>query len=472
MNKSNSIKYAIFMTAAAKYTTVIMQLGFTMILSRILTPSEYGTVGVITVFTTFFTLLSDLGFSAGVIQNKDLTDEDNTNIFSFSIYLSFILSLLFASLSYVIADIYNDDIYLTLCPILSLSVLFNSANMIPNALMMKMKQFKAIAIRTVVSSLVTSSVTVILALNGWGVYALCIQTLLSAVMMFLWNEFSLKLKFKIMPNFTSVKKILGYSIYQFCSMTINFFCRNLDNMIIGKIFPKAELAYYNKSYSLMMMPISYIPGVINPVLHPILSEFQNDKKTIYEKYLRLCILLSTIGFIVSSACYVFGYEIIYIMFGDQWDRAVFPFRVLSISLFGQLLTNTVGSIYQSIGDTKRLFHSVIITSTIILSCIVLGIIMGSIEYVSIMVSVAYVLNYFITFYILIRYAFGYSYIGFLKPLKYDFSLFVALIVIISLLSNIENSWINLSVRLTIYIVYCVLYLLPSKRYLLIKSILK
>ena len=460
------------MTAAAKYTTVIMQLGFTMILSRILTPSEYGTVGVITVFTTFFTLLSDLGFSAGVIQNKDLTDEDNTNIFSFSLYLSVILSLLFASLSYVIAEIYNDDIYLTLCPILSLSVLFSSANMIPNALMMKMKQFKTIAIRTVVSCLVTSAVTIILALDGWGVYALCLQNVLSALMIFIWNEVAVRLKIKLFPSFSSVKKILGYSIYQYFSMFINFFCRNLDNMIIGKIFPKAELAYYNKSYTLMMMPISYIPGVINPVLHPILSEYQNDKKTIYEKYIRLCILLSTIGFIVSSACYVFGHEIIYIMFGDQWDRAVFPFRILSISLFGQLLTNTVGSIYQSLGDTKRLFHSVVITSIIILSCIVLGIIMGSIEHVSIMVSVAYVLNYFITFYILISHAFGYSFIGFLKPLKYDFSLFVALIVLISLLPNFENSWINLAARLIIYIIYCVLYLLPSKRYLQIKSIVK
>lgn len=464
MSKSITTKKAILLTAAAKYSTVVIQLGFTMILSRILTPTEYGTVAVVSVFIAFFTLLSDLGFSAGVIQNKSLTEEDNNNIFTFSIYLSIILMVLFTSLSYPIAHIYEDEIYLKLCPLLSLCVLFGSANMIPNAVMMKQKQFKLIAIRTVVSSLVTSLIAVYFALKGFGVYALCMQNVASTIIIFLWNEISVKLKFKLAPSIDSVKKIFGYSIYQFASMTINFFCRHLDNLLIGKMFPRADLAYYNKSYALMMMPISYIPGVINPVLHPILSEYQNDKKAIYDRYIKLCVVLGTIGFLVSTACFVFGREIIYLMFGDQWDRAVFPFRILSISLVGQLMTNTVGAIYQSIGDTRRLFHSVVITSSVILSSIVAGALMGSIETVSIMVSGAYIINYFITFYILIHYVFDYSFVEFLKPMKYDYILFIAAILLTSFIPEFDNIWEDLLIRTLLYIAYCIAYLLPKKRY--------
>ena len=138
----------------------------------------------------------------------------------------------------------------------------------------------------------------------------------------------------------------------------------------------------------------------------------------------------------------------------------------------QFLTNTIGTIYQSVGETKKLFHSVIITTTLIILSIVMGAMMGSIVTVSIMVSMAYVMSFLITFYLLFQNVFGYSFETFLKPMKSDFMIFVVVIAIVSLMPVFNDIWIDMSVKFAVYITYCLLYLILGKRYFQIISMLK
>lgn len=439
-----------------------------MLLSRILTPAEFGTVAVVTVFTNFFVLLSDMGLGAGVIQNKNLTAKDVNSIFSCSVYFSFILMIAFLTLSFPITSLFKDSIYLKICPILSLAVLFSSMNMIPNALMLKEKRFANIAKRTVICNVASSIVTLFLALSGMGVYALCIHIVLSSFLVLMWNEVSTRLIFTINPSIDPIKKIWKYSMFQMASMGVNFLARNCDNLLIGKMFPKADLAYYDKSYSLMKLPILYIPGVINPALHPILSDYQNDKNFIYEKYMKIVSILSTIGVLISILFFTFGYEIIMFLFGSQWENAVLPFKILSISLFGQLLTNTVGSIYQSLGDTKKLFFSVSITTGITLLFICIGVWMGSIITVSSMVSIAYVINYITSFYILIHYVLNKSFRAYLEDVKTDMIVLVVMLLLVSILPQ-DNYVLSLLCRIALTVPFIIIYLFLTNRFNLIKG---
>lgn len=459
-----STKKAVAYTAIAKYSTVVMQLLFTMVLSRLLNPTEFGTVAVVTVFISFFTLLSDMGLGAGVIQNKNLTKDDVDHIFTCSILIGAFLMLVFVGLSYPISIIYSDNVYLRLCPILSMSILFQSANMIPNAIMLKEKRFKSIAIRTISCYLLSASITIVLALKGWGVYALCFNHVLSSLLVFVWNEYSTRLALKIKLTLGPIRSIWGYSFYQFASQTINFFCRNLDSLIVGKVFCKADLAYYNKSYSLMMMPISFIPGVITPVLHPILSEYQNDKFEIYKRFKKLATFLIVIGVIFSVFCFAFGNEIIQIMFGSQWENAILPFRILGLSLFGQLMTNIVAPIYQSLGDTRSMFNSIVITSAIIIGSICIGACLGSIITVAAMVSIAYSLNFFITYYILIHKVFKFSFRDFISLYAKDFCMMAVAVVALIFFSEKNDTITSLLVRIGIFVSYLFSYIIIGKRY--------
>ena len=450
------MKKAVAWTAIAKYTTAALQLVFSAILSRILTPEQYGTVAVITVFVVFFQLFCDMGFGAAVIQDKELSDIQTNDIFSWTLYLGFILQLLFIGASFPISRFYDDTIYIPLGIILSFSLLLNALNMIPNALMLKQKRFKTITIRTVCSHVFTALFTIFLAYKGFGVYALVIQTLLSNLIIFVWNEVTVKLKLNFKPNFDVIKRIWGYSVYQFLAQLLNYFNRNLDQLLIGKFFSKADLGQYNKSYHLMQMPISYIPGVVGPALHPILSEHQGDPQYIYQANLRMLKILSLLGCFISVWLHYTANEVILLLFGHQWYAAIVPFQYLALSVWFQLSTNTVGPIYQSLGNTRLLFISVVCSCMVIISGIIIGCYLGGIKTVAACVAIAYAFNYIITYFILIKYAFHESLWKFLLNFWQEAVIFIFLMGVSLIPIHIESiivSFIIKSIILgTLYVV--------------------
>lgn len=454
-----SMKKAVAWTAIAKYTTAVLQIVFAAILSRILTPEQYGIVAVINVFVVFFQLFCDMGFGTAVIQDKGLTEKQINDIFSWTVYLGGVLMILFIGASFPISMVYDDSIYVPLGCILSISLLLNALNMIPNAVMLKEKRFKSIALRTIVSGIIASLITIVLALKGFGVYSLVLQSVFTALIIFIWNELSVRLTFHFKPDFSSIKRIWGYSVYQFLSQLINYFNRNLDSLLIGKYFPKADLGQYNKSYHLMQMPIAYIPGVVGPALHPILSEHQNEPKYIFTAYLRILKILSLIGCFITVWFFYAGEEIVIVMFGDQWHPAVLPFKILALSVWFQLLTNTIAPIYQSIGNTKLMFKSTVYTCILIISFIIAGCMMGSIVKVASCVSVAYFLNFFLTYFIMVKFGFGESFGKFLAIFWHEVIFFVVMMGVTLIPIGIDNMVISLFVKsaimLSVYVVLLV-----------------
>ena len=111
-NRKLTLRSAFIVTAMSKYSRIIINLVFTIILARLLTPEDYGIVAVTNVFINFFAVFSDMGISVGVIQNKELTDEDNNNIYSFSVYFGIVLSVIFALFSFLMARFYQNNIYI------------------------------------------------------------------------------------------------------------------------------------------------------------------------------------------------------------------------------------------------------------------------------------------------------------------------------------------------------------------------
>ena len=128
MKYSISLRKAIFINSIGKYSRIILSLIVNAILARLLSAEDYGIVAVVTVFSTFFTTLSDMGFGTAIVQNKNLDEEDIDNIYSFTVYVAIALMLLFMLLSFPIASFYNNIVYEPLSLMLSISLLFNALN--------------------------------------------------------------------------------------------------------------------------------------------------------------------------------------------------------------------------------------------------------------------------------------------------------------------------------------------------------
>lgn len=425
--KQETIFYGI-----SKYTNVIVTLLTSSILARILSPSEFGVVSVVTVFTAFFTTISDMGLGTAVIQNKTLTEEEINDIYSFSVYAALVLGVLFALLGIPIVWFYGDSVYFPICLLLSISVFFNAANIIPNAVLMRQKSFRIVGIRLIAVSLGVGVLAVAMALAGFRFYTIVFQSILQSVFIFFWNWHNTHLKFRPRFSFQSVEKVRQYSTYQFSYSLVNYFARNLDNLLIGKVLGSVSLAYYDKGYRLMMYPVQNLTYVINPIMHPILSDYQDNHQYIYDVYTRVVKILSLLGLFTSFFCFWASEEIILIVFGSQWEASVPVFRILSLSVWPQLVSTSAGSIYQSTGSTKLMFKSGMIHFSVTIFLIVCGVLTGQLRYVALLVTISLYLRFFIDYYFLIVKVFHYSYLRFLGLFRWEILMMCALILTIFL----------------------------------------
>lgn len=460
------IRRAALISAIGRYSKIILSIIVTAMLARILSANDYGIVAIITVFSTFFTTLSDMGFGAAVIQNRTLSKRDIDNIFSFTVYVAIILAILFCLFSVLIANFYGNGVYILLGQVLSVSLLFNALNMVPNGILNRDKKFILIAIRTVVVYIISGTIAVILAMYGWRYYAIAFQAVLTAFLTFIWNYLTVNIKFHFVFNFKSVKKVINYSGYQFAFNIVNYFSRNLDNLLTGKFLGSRELGYYNKSYELMLYPVNNLTGVVSPVLHPILSDFQNEHKIIYDKYMKVVKLLSLLAIYIAPFCMLSASEIINILYGSNWNSSIVCFQLLSIAIFPQMINSSAGSVFQALGKTKLLFINSCINTLVTVISILVGVIFGkSIVVLSFCVSISYVIHLLTAFTMLIVWGFHYDFAPFFKEIFPELVMLVIMFFVTALYNlNIDNILISLIIKFIYLLVVYTILLIVTKEY--------
>ena len=383
---ANNIKHqlfsGVFYTALAKYSGIIISLVVAGILARLLSPDDFGVVAIATVIIAFFNLFTDMGISPAIVQHKSLTKEELSDIFSFTVWTGIGISILFFAASWLIADYYESGILRTLCQLLSVNLFFASANIAGGA----------------------GAITA--ALCGAGLYALIINPILSSILIFVisYQRYPQRLRFTL--GLKVLRKIFSYSAYQFLFNVINYFSRNLDKLLIGKYMSMSDLGYYEKSYRLMMLPLQNITQVITPVMHPIFSDFQNDKEKLATSYERIVRFLSFIGLPLSVLLFFTAEEVTLIIFGDQWLPSVPVFRILSLSVGIQIILSSSGSIFQAAGDTRSLFVCGLFSSILNVSGMLAGIFyFGTLTAVAICIVITFTINFVQCYWMMYRVTF-------------------------------------------------------------------
>lgn len=422
-----SFTTGVFYTAIAKYSNVFFSIFIGAILARLLTPDEFGTVALVTVFVTFFNLLSSFGIAPAIVQNNSLTEKDIQSIFLFTIILGLLLAISFFMLAPLIARFYNKSELVNVAKLLSFSILFNSFQIVPGALYLKALKFKQIGIITVIIQLVAGLISIVLAYKGFSYYALVVNSILSGAISLVVFYWLAPVRISLRMKISSVKKILHFSLFQFLFDLINFFSRNTDNLLIGKYLGSATLGYYDKSYKLMLMPVQNLTNVITPVLMPVLSKHQDDINVVYNAYIKVVKFLATIGFPLSVFLFFCAEEIINIIYGPQWGPSVPVFRILALSIGIQLVLSTTGSIFQVVNRTDLLFYSGALSALLMVGGILYGIFVGkSIESVGLGLLFAFSINFLQAFYMLIHFALGKSYVVFMKTFGFPAFIGVAI----------------------------------------------
>ena len=411
MSLKEEFKLGILFSIVGRYSNVLIQLSVVAILARVLNPRDFGILGMIMVFSTFFNLLGNIGVGPAIINNRELTREDLGVISNYVFLQGVVLTLIFYFASTLISDFYRMPELLGASKLMSFSILFNSLLTVGSSLLYRDRRFKLIAIIQIVSGILSALVAILLAINSFSFYAIVWQNIISSFLVFLLGFiFTRELViYSLDFSLYSIKKIFNYSFFQFLFNVINYFARNADNLLIGKFMGPVFLGVYDISYRLMLFPIQNLTGVFSSVLQPILSSRQHDLDILYDNYVEFIKILFTLSIPITVFIYYSAASIIHILYGHKWDSAIPILIILSLSLFVQIILSSSGAIFQVVNKTNWLFISGLLSSIIMVSSIVIGVYSHSLTLISKLLVVSFYLNFIQAYYILIHICFKKSF---------------------------------------------------------------
>ena len=454
----------VFYTGLAKYIGIFVSIVVSAILARLISPADFGVVAVATIFINFFSTLTTVGISPAIIQNKTITDRDLKEINCFTILIAFALSILFLLSIPIITLFYGkSELLRDVLILLSISVFFSVAAIVPNAILLKDKEFKFIAIRTFLLQLFFGVISVIGALCGMGIYALLINPIGTSFALLIVNFRKRPIGLS-KPQKESLNKILSFSVYQMVFNLIYLFYRNIDKLAIGKYFGMSNLGYYEKSYRLMLLPLDNVSSVISPVLHPILSEYQSDKEYMWSVYKKMISFLSEFSFLISAVLYFLAEPIILILYGKNWEPAIPIFRVLALSICFQLIQAPIGAFFQSANRVKDLMLSSLYLLLFMTLCISISVFLHSFTIFSPLVVVAFFLGLLVYEYFICK---AYNkklseiLVVLLPHALYAILLFIVLYFVIKYF-NINEMIIKLIITLIVSIIFLFLLIVTNR----------
>lgn len=252
-----------------------------VILARILSPSEYGQIAIVLAFITILNVFVDAGFGNALIQKKNADDTDFSTVFYFNIVCCSVLYLLLCITAPAIARFCNDASLTAVSRVLGLTVVISGVKNIQQAFVSKHLLFRKFFFSTLTGTVVSAVIGIVMAVSGFGVWAIVAQHLSNALIdtTVLW--FTVKWRPKGVFSFDRFKDLFGYGYKLLLSSLMNTLYENCKQLFIGKYYTSADLAFYNRGNQFPMLLMSNISSSIDSVLFPSMSERQDDKEKLY-----------------------------------------------------------------------------------------------------------------------------------------------------------------------------------------------
>lgn len=349
-----------------------MRLIVVAILARLLTPDDFGLIAMVTVVTNLLLVLNDAGIPSAIIQKPGLTEDQISSSFWLNMLIGIAISLIFAALAPLIALFYSEDRLLPITLTLSPMFFIASFGMIQFGLLSKKIDFKPIAISEIGAATIAGVTAIVLALVGAGVWSLVFQVLTAsfilALLLWINSEWKPSLHFKLRET----RGIVRFGVYLTGFQFVNYFNRNLDNLLIGRFLGSEQLGFYDVAYKILLFPLQNISGVIGRVMFPALSTIQDDNARMRDAYVNATRFIASISFPLITIIIVLAPQFTMVILGGQWERSIEIIQILAVVALAQSLAVTTGWLYLSKGKTNIMFLWGMITAIVYAAAFIIG----------------------------------------------------------------------------------------------------
>jgi O-antigen/teichoic acid export membrane protein len=341
------------------------------ILTRFLPKEAFGLVAMALFIVQFSNIFLDMGFTSSILHRQNATKKEYSSIYWLNIMISLCLYFILILITPLLAKFYNETELNRLIPILGSNIIIMAIGMQHKTIMQKQFRFKSISITELISVFIGLIVAILLAVNNFGIYSLVYSTLVSS---FVLNILFLIQNLRLNPillhfKLKETKLFLKIGFYDMGSKLLDFFSREIDILIIGKILGAEILGGYSLAKQIILKIFSLINPIIISILSPLLSSIQNEKTRLKNSYLKVVKYLAYINFFIYSFIIIASKELLHIIYGIEYSIYYHVLSFLAFSYCLVSLSNPVGSLQIATGRTdiglKWTLFRIIITPPII-----------------------------------------------------------------------------------------------------------
>ena len=299
-----------------------------IILARILSPREFGLIGMITIFIAVSQSFIDSGFSSALIRKKDCSQTDYSTIFYFNLMVGIIFYVILFISAGAISSFFKEPQLYMILKVLGLGLILNAFGIIQRTILTKEINFKLQTKISLVASIGSGAVAISMALSNYGVWSLVVLTLgkvgLNSLFLWIWAKWK--------PLFVFSKKsfieLFSFGSKLLLSGLIDTIYRNVYYLIIGKFFSAAELGYYTRADQFQTLPSSNLNGVISRVSYPILSSIQDEPERLKSNYKKLIRSTMFLTFFLMLGLAAVAKPMVLTLIGEKWLPSVIYLQML------------------------------------------------------------------------------------------------------------------------------------------------
>lgn len=359
-------------TALQKYSTMFIQFISGIILARLLTPYDYGCIGMLSIFMVLAEAFIDGGFGSALIQKKKPTQEDYSTIFFWNLGMAAVMYAILYFTAPAIARFYGIPLLSKVLRVQALVLFIYAFNIIQRNQLRKKLNFKLLSIITIATSLIALAVTIIMAYKGFGVWALVAQNLISAAIPALVFWFYVKWRPFWTFSWQSFKELFSFGFYMFLTHLINSFSQQIQGLLIGKVYNPSTMGYYSKAQGTEKLASTSISNIMTQVTYPLYAEVQDDKVALVSIIKKLTVTLAYVTFPMMFLLLLLAKPLFLLLYSDRWVQSVPYFQVLCVAGMAYCLQSVNLQSISAIGKSKVMFWWTVLKRAVGISLIVGG----------------------------------------------------------------------------------------------------
>ena len=313
-----------------------------MVLARLLSPTDYGTVALLSLFFAIAGSLASCGFGNALVQKKEVSELEFNSVFYISLLVSIVIYAIFFFTAPWIADFYKTPILKSVVRVSALSFIFNAINSVQGAELSRKMLFDRRFKISLITCVVSSVCGITFAYLGWGVWALVISSLFTSIASVMAYWFIIAWRPKLMFSFASLKGLFSYGWKMSVAGLVHTAYANLSGFLIGKFYSPADLAFVNKGRSMPNLIMSAVDGTINSVSFPALAQLQDQKTKVRDGMRRMIQCSTFLVFPLLAGLCICARPLIVLLYGDKWVEAI-PYVMIACFTFSLLPFHTINT---------------------------------------------------------------------------------------------------------------------------------